>query len=146
MGNIYRELTTGRGAGYSFAMRWSIAVFRDALPSEKWPKRPTSGKPLSCTLSVMKFLTSISIPASLNANLPKKCLESAEEGSQRVGHYRDCFTDVRIEMEGVGVVVHKCAETDKRIQLKFYTLSQSSYWSFYCERYPVLLFRIIGAG
>ena len=139
-------MTTGRGAGYSFAMIWSMAVFREALPSKKRPKRPTSGKPLSCTISVMKYLSSMPIPASLNANLPKKCPESAEEGSQRVGHYHDRFTDVRIKMEGVGVVVHKCTETDKHIQLRFYTLSHSSFWSFYRKRYPVLLFRIIGAG
>ena len=42
--------------------------------------------------------------------LAQQCPESAEEGIQRVCHYRDRFTDVRADM-----VLHKCAEQGQKV-------------------------------
>ena len=70
--------------------------------------RPTGGKPLSC--DGFSFFHA----HTYNAILAQKCPESAEEGIQCVCHYHDHFTNVRAEMKGVGVVLHKCVEMDKR--------------------------------
>ena len=61
----------------------------------------------------MDCLSSMPIIARLKAILAQKCLESAER-IQLVRHYHDRFSDVRAEMKGMGVILHKYAETDKR--------------------------------